>query len=222
VSETTRKAREGVQQVREGAQAATESGARTAREAMGRAEDVFNRTADEARDIGLSVADTVARTADAAMDITERVAEQGREVIWLGVRAAAGVNGRLAEVSYDRSHRVLGQAVKALEVYRQAGEGTAENLQALFASWISVGRGMQELQHAWLEMFDRATEHGVRKPQDMLRCKTVDEVAEVQRDLWFDAVSRALETSSTMLQIAGRVAQEAMRPLQGRTQLARV
>ncbi|HEY6434465.1 MAG TPA: phasin family protein [Acetobacteraceae bacterium] len=226
MSETTKKAqqntREGMQQAREAAHATVETGARAARENVAGAEDVLNRTADEARDIGVSVADTVARTADAAVDITQRVADQGREVIWLGVRAAAGVNGRLADVGYGRSHRVIGQTAHALEIYREAAETTAEHVQALFTSWTSLGRGMQELQHAWLEMLDRATQRGVRKPQDILRCKSVDEVAEIQRELWVDGVKHATEAGVTLLQIASRVTNEAMRPLQSRPQPSRI
>lgn len=226
MSETTKKAqqatREGVQHAREATQASVDVGARAARESVTSAEDVLNRTADEARDIGVSVADTVARTTDAAVDITQRVADQGREVIWLGVRAAAGVNGRLADASYGRSHRVIGQMAHALEIYQQAAEGTTEHLQALFSSWTLLGRGMQELQHAWLEQLDRATERGVRKPQDILRCKSVDEVAELQRDLWVDGVKHAMDAGVTLLQIASRVTSEAMRPLQNRGHSSRI
>ncbi len=223
MSETTkRNTREGMQQARDAAHATVELGTRAARDSVAGAEDVLNRTADEARDIGVSVADTVARTADAAVDITQRVADQGREVIWLGVRAAAGVNGRLADVGYGRSHRVIGQTVRALEIYRTAAESTAEHVQALFTSWTALGRGMQELQHAWLEMLDHATDRGARKPQDILRCKSVDEVAEIQRDLWVDGVKHATEAGVTLLQIASRVTNEAMRPLQSRPQSSRI
>ncbi|HEX5327599.1 MAG TPA: phasin family protein [Acetobacteraceae bacterium] len=214
-------ARESAHQVRDAAHTAAEASMNSTREAANRTEDVFNRTAEEARDIGVSVADTMARGADAAVDITERVAEQGREVIWLGVRAAAGVNGRLADVGYGRSHRVVGELARSLDIYRQAGETAADNVQALFASWTSLGRGMQEMQRAWLEMLDRATDHGTRKPQDLLRCKSMPEMAEIQRDLWLDSVNHAIETSSTLLRIAGRATQDAMRPLQGRAQMPR-
>lgn len=226
MSETTRKAqqatRESMQQAREAAHATVDSAAHAAREGVAGTEDVLNRAADEARDIGVSVADTVARTADAAVDITQRVADQGREVIWLGVRAAAGVNGRLADVGYGRSHRVIGQLARALEIYRQAAEGTAEQFQALFTSWTTLGRGVQEVQHAWLELLDRATERNVRKPQDILRCKSIDEMAEIQRDLWVDGVKHAMEAGTALLQIAGRVTSEAMRPLQSRPQSSRI
>ncbi len=227
MSETTTKkaqqsTRESMQQARDAGHATVEPGARAARESIAGTEDVLNRTADEAHDIGVSVADTVARTADAAVDITQRVADQGREVIWLGVRAAAGVNGRLADVGYGRSHRVIGETARALQIYRETAESTTEHVQALFTTWTSLGRGMQELQHAWLEMLNHATENGARKPQDILRCKSVDEVAEIQRDLWVDGVRHAMEAGVKLLQIASRVTTEAMRPLQNRPQSSRI
>ena len=209
--------RESAQQAREAAQAATDSAAQTARETIDRTEEVFSQTADNAREIGVSVADTVARTADAALEITQRVAEQGREVIWRGVAAAAGVNGSLAHVGYGRGHRMLEQSSRTLEIYREAGEATAAHFQALFASSLSLTRGMQEMQIVALRLFDHAVERNARKPQDMLHCKSMTEMAEVQRELCLDSVNYALEAGSTLLQIAGRVAQEAMRPLQGVT-----
>ena len=215
-------AREGGSQVREAAQAAVDSGVRTSREAVGRTEDVMNRAVDDARDIGSSVADTVARSADAAVDISQRVAEQGREVIWLGVRTAAGMNSRLADANYGRSHRVLESAARALDIYREAGESTAENVQALFASYTQLGRGVQEMQHTYLQMLDRSLENAKHKPQDLLRCKSAEEFAQIQRDLYLAGINHVLESTSTLLQIAGRVAQEAARPFHSRsTQLVR-
>ena len=212
----TREAREGVQQAKEAAHSAADSATRGARETFGRAEDVFDQNADDVRDIGVSVADTVARTADVALEITERVAEQGRDAMWRGLFAAAGVNGRLADVGYGRSHRVLEQSARTLELYREAGEATAEHMQALFASGLSLTRGIQEMQLVALRMFDNAAERGTHKPRDLLRCKSMTDLAEMQRDVCMDSVNYAIEASSTLLQIAGRVAQDAMRPLQGR------
>lgn len=164
----------------------------------------------------MSVADTVARTADVALEITERVAEQGRDAMWRGLCAAAGVNGRLADVGYGRSHRALEQSARTLELYREAGEATAEHMQALFVSGLSLTRGIQELQLVALRMLDNAAERGAHKPRDLLRCRSMTDLAEMQRDLCMDSVNYAMEASSTLLQIAGRVAQEAMRPLHGR------
>jgi hypothetical protein len=68
-------------------------------------------------------------------------------------------------------------------------------------------------------LLDRAVDRATHKPQDLLRCKTLEEFAEVQRDLYLDAVNHALESSTTLLtllQLAAQTAQQAMRPLHGR------
>jgi hypothetical protein len=40
------------------------------------------------------------------------------------------------------------------------------------------------------------------------------EVAEVQRDLYIGAINRAVESTTRLLEMAGRTAQDAVRPLQ--------
>ncbi|MGH7152896.1 MAG: phasin family protein [Acetobacteraceae bacterium] len=117
---------------------------------------------------------------------------------------------------------MLGQATRAAEIYRQATQGAGENVQALFASWLSLVRGASELQRAWLEMLGRVTENGARKPQDRLRCKSLEEMAEIQRGLYLSSLNHAMEATSMLLQIAGRVTQDAMRPLKNRARAARV
>ncbi|HTW68590.1 MAG TPA: phasin family protein [Acetobacteraceae bacterium] len=190
--------------------------ARATREAMDRGEAAANQAAEEFRDMGETVADTVAKTADAAVEMGQRVAEQGREVIMLGVRAAAGMNGRLAEVGYGRGHRVLGAAARAMQIWHEGGDNTAESLQALFSSYLRLGQGVRQMQHVWLDMLDHAVDAAAHAPQDLLRCKSLEELAEVQRNIYLGAVNRAVESSSALFQLAAQTAQQAMRPLPAR------
>lgn len=189
---------------------------RTAREGLGQAEETAQATAEELHNVSEAVAETVARTADAAVEMGQRVAEQQREVMLLGVRAAAGMNGRMADVGYGRSHRALGAAAHALNLFREASDSSAENMQALFSAYMTLGRGAQQVQHACIDLLDRAVARAAHRPQDLLRCKTIEELAEVQRDLYLDAVNHALESSTTLLQLVSQTAQQAMRPLQAR------
>lgn len=186
---------------------------RASGEALERGETIAQEAAEEFRGMGESVADTVAKTADAAVKMSQRVVEQGREVIMLGMCAAAGMNGRLAEVGCGSSHRALGSAARALQIWHAAGDSSAENLQALFSSYLRLGHGLQHMQHVWLDMLDRAMDEASRAPQDLLRCKSPEQFAEVQRNLYLGAVNRAVESSSTLLQLAVQTAQQAMRPL---------
>src|ERR1700733_13287870 len=132
---------------------------RVTREALAQGEEMVQQTTEELHGVGEAVAETVVRTADAAVEMGQRVAEQGREVMLLGVRAAAGMNGRMADAGYGRSHRVLGAAARALDIYREAGDSAAENVQALFSAYVTLGRGAQQMQHACLDLLDRAVEH---------------------------------------------------------------
>ena len=174
-----------------------------------------HQNAEDLREVGETVADTVVKTTDAAVEIGQRVAEQGQEVMMLGVRAAAGMNGRLAEAGYGRGHRMLGAAARALQVWQEASNTTAENVQALFSTYLTVGHGLQQMQHAYLEIAGSCRGPGDSQAAGPAAGKTLEEFAEVQRDLYLDAVNHALESSTTLLQIAAQTAQQAMRPLAG-------
>ena len=82
---------------------------------------------------------------------------------------------------------------------------------------MTMGRGMQTMQHAWLEMLDHSMEHAAHKPQDLLRCKNLVELAEVQRDLYLDAVNHMFESTSRLFDLAGRTVQDAVHPLRSYT-----
>jgi hypothetical protein len=107
----------------------------------------------------------------------------------------------------------MSSAAHMMDIYRDASERSAERVQALFSSAMMMGRGLQSIQHAWLEMMDHSIEHAAHKPQDLLRCKNVVELAEVQRDLYLDAINHAFESTGRLLDLAGRTAHDAVRPL---------
>jgi len=184
--------------------------AKNQRDAVGTASDASHRAVDDTRKMAEAAVDSASRAADTG----SKVASEGREVMLMGMHAAADVNGRLADTAFDRGHRMLSHATHAMDIYRDAGERTASHVQALFTSYLTMGRGIQRMQHAWLEMIDHAAERAAHKPQDLLRCRTLVELAEVQRDLYVDAVNHAFDASSTLLELASKTTQEAVRPFQ--------
>lgn len=201
--------REGIEQVREAGKAAVDSSVRSSKEVLGRSEDMLKRSIDEAGAIGSSTADTMARTAEATVDLSQRVVEQGRAAVRFGMRGVGNVNSRFADASYDRNQHALESTTRALEIYREAAESSAEKVQTLFASWMSLGRGVQQMQLASLQLLDRTLKGASHKPQDLLRANSLEEFAAIQRDLYIDTVNYAFEASSTLLQLAAGVAQEA-------------
>jgi Phasin protein len=214
---TSQSAREGIEQAREAGKTAVDSTVQSSKEALGRAENVLNRTVDEAGAISSSMADTMARSAEATAEVSQRVAEQGRDAVRLGVHTAGNVNSRFADASYDRNHRALESTTRALEIYREAAESSAEKVQTLFASWTTLGRGVQQMQLAYLQMLDRTLKGASHKPHDLLRAKSVEEFAAIQRDLYIDTINHVFEANSILLQMAAGVAQEARPALQNRS-----
>jgi hypothetical protein len=194
--------------------AAMDAAGKSTKDTISETSSVAQHAADRAREAGQSMTETVAETANAAANLSSKAAEQSREVMMMGVRTAAGVGGRVADISFGRGHHLLASAAHAMDIYRDASERSAERVQALFSSYMTFGRGLQHMQHAWLEMVDHTMENAVHKPQDLLRCKNMVELAEVQRDLYIDAINHAFESTSRLLDIAGRTAQDAVRPLQ--------
>jgi hypothetical protein len=175
--------------------------------------------ADHSKGASHRTAETVAEAVDTAAAMSSKVVEEARGAMLAGVRTVANVGDHVANISFDRSHNLLASATHAMDIYRDASERSADGIQALFSSWMAMGRGLQQMQQACLEIFDQSMEHAVHKPRDLLHCKTVVEVAEVQRDLYVDAVSQAITSSSRLLEMMNTAARDAMRPLQnGRRQ----
>lgn len=200
MSDTTRKPGEnsGRDQIAQAARQIGEKGA-----------DAAKRTVD-------TTADATRRAAEVAADATQRAADQGREATIAGLRAIAGVQGPLADAGFEQSRRALEVTSGMTDVYRQAAERAADDVCALFDSWMSLGRGLQQWQQAYVDAVRQSVERLSRKRQDLLQTSSPVQFAEVQRDLYVDFVNSTLRGSTTLLQLTAQIAQEAVRPLQER------
>lgn len=209
-AEATRRATD---QVATSTQAGMEAATRATKGAISETAQAVQNGADRSKEAGQSMTETVAETAHAATNLSSKAAEQSREAMLMGVRAAAGVGSHVADINFGRGRDLMSSAKHAMDIYRDASERSADHVQALFSSAMMMGRGLQSMQHAWLEMIDHTMEHAAHKPQDLLRAKNIVELAEVQRDLYLNAINHAFESTSRLLDIASRTAQDAVRPL---------
>jgi hypothetical protein len=212
MSETTKSA-ETAKRVTDQAAKVSQVGVEAATRTTGEAAKAAQNGAERAKEVAQTMTDTVAETAHAAANLSSKAVEQGREAMLMGVRTAAGMGGSVADMNFGRSRDLMSSALHAMDVYRDASERSADRVQALFSSVMMMGRGLQTMQHAWLAMMDHTMEHAAHKPQDLFRAKNIVELAEVQRDLYLDAINHAFESTSRLLDLAGRAAQDAIRPL---------
>jgi hypothetical protein len=206
-----------------------DKGADVAKRAVQTAADAGRRTAEAATHVGDKIAAAVKGTTETAADATHRTAEvarntaaqagdQGREATLSGFRALAGVQGPLADAGFEQSRRALEVTSGITDVYRQAAERASGDVRALFDSWTSLGRGVQRWQQAYVDAVRQSMESMARKRQDLVQANSPVQFAEVQRDLYVDLMKHTLKASTTLLQLTGQIAQDAVRPLQERAQ----
>jgi hypothetical protein len=160
------------------------------------------------------VSETVAEAVVTLTKVSSKVAEEAKQTLMTGVAYSLWCGGRVADISFVRGRDMLASAKRTMDVYRDTSERSAKGIQALFSSWMAIGCSWQQTQHAWLEVFDHSMEHATLTPQDLLRCKTLVEFAEVQRGLYIDALNHAIRSSSRMLDVMNHTAEDAIRPLQ--------
>jgi hypothetical protein len=209
----TDNSRKTVDQAAKAGSVSVDSTAKVTRDSIDETSKVAQNAADRAKETAQSVNETVAETAHAVTNMSSKMAEQSREAMLTGARAAADVSGRVGDISFGRSQHMMSSAAHAMDIYRDAAERSANRVQALMSSAMTLSRGLTSMQHAWFEMVDHSMETAAHKPQDLLRCKNMVELAEVQRDLYLDAINHAFESTSRLLEMAGRTAQDAVRPL---------
>ena len=177
------------------------------------------RAAHEAREAGEQGAQAAQHSAEVVGLLASRAIEQGREGVRMGLRTVAEAQRPVAERGIAQGQQAIETAAGVSEAYRQAAERTAEDVQALAVSWTHFVRGAQQWQHAYFDMAQRALQRFGTRPQALLRVTSPVEAAQIQRDLYVETVNSAVASGSTLLQLAGQIAQDTARPLQDRARL---
>lgn len=210
MSETTKPA-EAARKAQDIMAGGADSATSAVKDAAGQTARLADVTAERARQAAGKAAETISAATNAATGAADTAARSGQDVLMLGMRTAVG---KAADISFDRGHHLLSSTVQAMDIYSDAAERSSQRVQALVTSALVFTRGVQKMQQAWLEMIDQSMERAAHRPQDLLRCKTLVELAEVQRDIYAETVNHAFDSTARLLDLASRTAQDAVRPLQ--------
>jgi hypothetical protein len=100
--------------------------------------------------------------------------------------------------------------------YREAIARTLTEMDVFGSAVTQYVRVSQRLQEASLEAVQRAMEQFGQSSAAMFRSGSPIEVAQLQQGIYCDAVTGAVSTASTMLQILSEAAQEGLRSLSQR------
>ena len=121
-----------------------------------------------------------------------------------------------AEAGFDQGRRMMEATLRVADLYREAGDRTAEDVQAMLASMSRLGAGMQRWQHACFDLMQQSIDRSSRRQQALWNIRSPMEWVEFQRDGYVGMVQAAFTAQTVLLQLAGRIAQEAVQPLEER------
>jgi hypothetical protein len=165
-----------------------EKQAAAANRAEKRAEKAAQRSAQEAAEkVASTIEDTAASVQEGARTATADVARGVEHVVSDARGAATVLSGSTQDVVAD------------LKAVRES-------------SAISV-KAASEVRSAWLEWMSKATRANVQASQQLLKCRSVQQLAELQREFVTAAMRNWMESSTKVLQINQRTSKQALAPL---------
>ena len=157
-----------------------------------------------------------ARAEKAAERSTKEAAEKTVDTM---ARGAASMQDNAREVTagiQERTQQVASETQEAMTVYSETSQKIRDDLQAVRASsGVSTGAA-SEVYSAWMEWFGNAARANAEASRQLMQCKTVKQVAELQNELATRALHNWMESNAKMLQITQRASKQALSPLDGR------
>lgn len=160
------------------------------------------------------------RAAVRAQKAAERSARESAEkVVDTIERGAASVQDSARQVTAnitERAQRVASETRDAMTVYSESTQKLVEDWQAVRASSAASVEAMSEVRTAWMEWLGKAGRINAEASQQLIRCRSVKQVAELQREYVTTAMRNWMEASTKVLEIAQHTSKQALRPLDER------
>ncbi len=134
-------------------------------------------------------------------------------------RGAASVQDGARQVTariQERTRQVASDTQEAMNKYGQAWQKILDDLKAVKASTAVSGGAVSEIYSAWMDWFGNAARVNAEASQQLMQCKTVQQVAELQKDFVTSSLRTWMERNAKVLEITQRTSKQALDPLDGR------
>lgn len=146
---------------------------------------------------------------EGAKRATQEAAEAARRVTQ---EAAEGAR-RFGEEAAERGS---GAILAAAEIYNETAQLTAQDLQAIATLSSIAAGGLADMRQAWMEWVGRSLRTSTRATQQLLRVKSLEQLADLHRSFLKESFDNLLEGSAQLLRISSRVSEDARRPIEDR------
>jgi len=116
----------------------------------------------------------------------------------------------------ERTQLVAADTQDAMTVYNHSSQNIIDDLQAVRDSSTVSARAVSEIYSAWMEWLGGAARIQAEASQQLMQCKSVKQVAELQKEFTNSALRNWMEGNAKVLKIAQRSSKQALGPLDDR------
>jgi CBS domain-containing protein len=131
-----------------------------------------------------------------------------------GVNAGADALREAGTGAAEQADRAAQSMTQAAGTYGAVARGAAEEMQALMRVPTAAIGGLQEVSLTWSRVLGQAMETNARFSQELLRCRTVQDVAEVQGRFLRESLAGLRESGAELLRATRRLAEHALEPME--------
>lgn len=196
-----------------------EAGVAEAEEAereMKRIDAAVRKAEREAAEQAAAAEKEARRSARAAARKVGETAERAVDTLAHGVSVAEGGVRRAAGAVTTQAQNAAQAARDTLTTYSDTVRDAGSDVKTLGESSSVALSVVTELRSAWLGWAGKAIRANVNAAQQLLKCRSVRDVAGVQRDVVSAQMRELMEGSRQVLHIAERTAKKAVQPLDSR------
>lgn len=174
------------------------------------------RQAREAADARAEAERTAARAQKAAAQSAKAAVDQAASAVQREAAAAQDAGRQIAQTVTSRVEQAATSVSGALGTYRNSAQEAAEDLRAIASASSVSTRGLGEIGSAWNDWLNKAARTNAETARRLLQCRTLQQVAEAQRDYGSSVMRNWMEANARVLQAAQQTARQALKPLGGR------
>src|SRR5215211_4455270 len=166
--------------------------------------DAANETAAAAQVMTKEAAKASEQFARAGADVLQRGMETTQEALQSGLKSASVMIERLRD-QWTAALMPVGERSEDL------ARRSSQNIEAVSEASTILARGLQEASREWFGLVQERLEKNLDGLNELVRCRSVQDLMAVQSDLMRDSLEQVITTSRRIAELSMRVTHEAGR-----------
>ncbi|MGJ4942298.1 phasin family protein [Bradyrhizobium sp. HKCCYLS1011] len=182
------------------------------------AREAGEKTTEQATRIGQSAAQQTARIGQMSAEAGEEVARAGANLL----KQNAETFQNACRFGLDMTTAVMGRSTEQIgrtlgltgDEAQQATERSTRNAQTILYSATAASKVMGGMSQEYFALVRHQIEHAMQRMNELWNCRTPQDVAALQSDLFREAVGDVLESSRRLADMSVKLAEDATKRME--------